>query len=158
MYWRRSVTRVAVAIASAAALSKVAISNGHCIAQFKQSQTTTLLLYNLNILGTVHELILSALFFAPPLQPSSCKEQVCLYRVCFDVHQGDPPSPRPLCKRNLWILAPSSMKSQLIQRKVSSNLLRLEKKCIISHFYLFCQTTAPLVIPQYNPFILFFYF
>ena len=30
MYWRRSVTRVAVAIASVAALSKVAISNGHC--------------------------------------------------------------------------------------------------------------------------------
>ena len=31
MLWRRSVTGVEVAIGSAAALSKVAISNGHCI-------------------------------------------------------------------------------------------------------------------------------
>ena len=30
MYWRRFVTGVEVAIASAAAISKVAISNGHC--------------------------------------------------------------------------------------------------------------------------------
>ena len=30
MYWRRSVTRVAAAIGSAAALSKVCISSGHC--------------------------------------------------------------------------------------------------------------------------------
>ena len=30
MYWRRFVTAVEVAIASAAAVSKVALSNGHC--------------------------------------------------------------------------------------------------------------------------------
>ena len=33
MYWRRSVTALLVAKASAAALSKVSISNGHCISQ-----------------------------------------------------------------------------------------------------------------------------
>ena len=38
MYWRRFVTGVEVAIASAAAISKVAISNGHCICTSRLSQ------------------------------------------------------------------------------------------------------------------------
>ena len=40
MYWRKFVTAVEVAIASVAAISKVALSNGHCI-QFRMVRTTS---------------------------------------------------------------------------------------------------------------------